>query len=74
MNPLDEAAELICNPTIHENRRDRLAAEYAAKWAAAELHLDPEEDVELIRDIGELLVLAMQKQHERTKQQLEEAK
>ena len=66
MNNLDEAVELICDPTIREDRRDRLAAEYAAKWAAGELHLDPEDDAELIRDIGELIALAMWKQHERT--------
>jgi hypothetical protein len=74
LNNLDEAAELICDPDIREDRRDRLAAEYAAKWAAGELYLDPEDDAELIRNIGELIALAMWKQHERTMRQLEEAK
>jgi hypothetical protein len=49
-----------------------LAAEYATRWAAGELHLEDVEFAELIRDIGELIALAMWKQHERTMQQLEE--
>ena len=74
MNNLEHAAELICDPDIREDRRDRLAAEYAAKWAAGELHLEYAEFAELIHDIGELIALAMLKQHERTTQQLEEVK
>jgi len=74
MSNLEYAAELICDPTTREDRRDRLAAEYAAKWAAGELHLEDAEFAELIRDIGELIALAMWKQHERTIHQLEEAK
>jgi len=43
MSNLEHAAELICDPDIREDRRDRLAAEYAAKWAAGELHLEDAE-------------------------------
>jgi hypothetical protein len=71
MSNLEHAAELICDPEIREDRRDRLAAEYAAKWAACELHLNPEENADLIRDIGELVALAMREQHARTTAQLE---
>jgi hypothetical protein len=71
MNNLDEVAELICDRDIREDRRDRLAAEYAGEWAAGELDLDLEDDASLARGIGELIALAMRVQHERTTRQLE---
>jgi len=47
MSNLEHAVELICDPDIREDRRDRLTAEYATKSAAGELNLDPEEDADL---------------------------
>jgi len=73
---LDEIIELICDPNIREDRRDRLAAQYAAEWAARELQLEGDPELaELLLDIGDLIALAMRKQHERTMQlQFEVAK
>jgi single-stranded DNA-specific DHH superfamily exonuclease len=73
MTNLRDAAELMVDPEVREDRRDRLMTEYCAKWAAGELdhHLDPEESSDLIRCIGELIALAMRVQHEHTAKQFE---
>jgi hypothetical protein len=74
MSLLDDAAELMTNPEIRADRRDQLMAKYCARWAAGELarHLSPEEDPDLIRCIGKLIVLAMRAQARRIVKLFEE--
>lgn len=56
---LDLAAELICESKALRDGAAKAAQEHLAQWAAGELHLDPEEDVDLISGIAELLAMAM---------------